>query len=70
MSTVLDNVKRSGCPLNFICTVVVLIAVANLVIPGGSELIGMWGGEWDLKRMCMYTGSISLSEREGSRSIC
>jgi hypothetical protein len=23
---------------------------ANLAIPGGSELIGMWGGEWDMKR--------------------
>ena len=23
---------------------------ANLAVPGGSELIGMWGGEWDMKR--------------------
>jgi hypothetical protein len=30
---------------------------ANLAIPGGSELIGMWGGEWDMKRKSFITYS-------------
>jgi hypothetical protein len=25
-------------------------AIANVVIPAGCELIGMWGGEWDIER--------------------
>lgn len=26
-----------------------MFGVANVVIPAGSELIGMWGGEWDMQ---------------------
>lgn len=26
-----------------------MLGVANVVIPAGSELIGMWGGEWDMQ---------------------
>lgn len=29
-----------------------MLGVANVVIPAGSELIGMWGGEWDMQSEC------------------
>ena len=40
-------------PLLVVCAVYwsqVLIFIANVVIPAGCELIGMWGGEWDMQR--------------------
>jgi len=48
MSTVLANVKRSA--LNGFARGELSSRAANVVIPPGSELVGMWGGEWDMKR--------------------
>lgn len=68
MSTVIDNVKRSKYISDSVYSIEsVTDSLANLVIPGGSELIGMWGGEWDLKRV--YTSFHSHTETDAEISI-
>lgn len=51
-STVLDNIKKSEIQLELFYSISKITAdkSANVAIPAGCELIGMWGGEWDIQR--------------------
>jgi hypothetical protein len=69
MSTVLANVKRSEC-VSIPSDLADVIWSANVVIPAGNELVGMWGGEWDMQRKFYYVLKMEADWGESQTGHC